>query len=139
MRTPKKLICKNDKNYYRVSAPTLLKRRRSPRRRREKSFLLIEMIEKGQGGGKSPTVILWTFHGEAIRGTVTQIHSRYLQYLGSLYKRTFNKHARAHTRARERTDQILQGKGPRRRIHEDFLIQAAERLRRKIKKEEGEQ
>lgn len=138
MRTPKKLICKNDKNYYRVSAPTLLKRRRSPRRRREKSFLLIEMIEKGQGGGKSPTVILWTFHGEAIRGTVTQIHSRYLQYLGSLYKRTFDKHAHAHARARGKAEEIVQGRGPRARVRDLFILQKAEKIQREVEREERE-
>lgn len=131
---------KNDKRRMkrykkRRSAPTRLQRRRSALGGKKKKFLLLELIEQ-QGG--IPEVIAWTFHDEAIRGTVMDLRSRYKRYLRSLYQRTWNRHARAHAHARTKAERVIQGRGPRAQVQDIFLLQAAEKLRRQIEREERE-
>jgi len=131
---------KNDKRRMirkkkRAREPAALRRRLRATGGKKKRFLILELIERA-GGEKDPTIIAWTFHDEAMRGTVMDLHSRYKRYLRGLYQRTYTRHARAHARARAKIERVLKGRGPAGRVHDIFLLQAAEKLRRHIEKEE---
>ena len=133
MPTPKNDKRRMKRKKKRRAPRACLQRSRPALGGKNKNFLILELIERA--GGDVSTIV-YTLHDGALRGSVMDLHRKYRRYLRSLLRRTYSKHARAHARARKRVDRIVRGRGPAGRVHDIFLLQAAEKIRREIEREE---